>query len=62
MVEPTQDPFNDESVELPPAERIVVEQSLGSFKPAAAFQQVEGTEPKPDPSTMSQIFSAEQRD
>ncbi|MDA7903840.1 hypothetical protein N9B31_09285 [Mariniblastus sp.] len=55
MVEPTQDPFNDESVELPPAERIVVEQSLGSFKPAAAFQQVEGTEPKPDPSTMSQI-------
>ncbi len=47
MVEPTQDPFNDESVELPPAERIVVEQSLGRFESnqesAATFQQAEGT-------------------
>ncbi|MDC0265802.1 hypothetical protein OAK32_01835, partial [Mariniblastus sp.] len=59
MVEPTQDPFNDESVELPPAERIVVEQTLGRFIPnqesAAAFQQPESSQPKPDPSTMSQI-------
>ncbi|MDG1510873.1 MAG: hypothetical protein P8R31_04205 [Mariniblastus sp.] len=59
MVEPTQDPFNDESVELPPAERIIVEQTLGRFNPkqesAAAFQQPESSQPKPDPSTMSQI-------
>ncbi|MDC0311524.1 hypothetical protein OAL19_01425, partial [bacterium] len=59
MVEPTQDPFNDESVELPPAERIVVEQTLGRFIPnqesAAAFQPPESSQPKPDPSTMSQI-------
>ena len=59
MVVPTQDPFNDESVELPPADRIVVEQSLGRFESnqesAATFQQAEDSEPKPDPSTMSQI-------
>lgn len=59
MVVPTQDPFNDESVELPPADRVVVEQSLGRFESnqdtASTFQQAEGSEPKPDPSTMSQI-------
>ena len=59
MVAPTQDPFNDESVELPPSERIVVEQTLGRFEPGlesdAGFQQAEAATPKPDPSTMSQI-------
>lgn len=59
MVEPTQDPFNDEDVALPPSERTVVEESLGgfeqNFKPSDARQQAEGSEPKPDPSTMSQI-------
>ncbi len=59
MVEPTQDPFNDEEIELPPTERIIVEESSDRFQPnfnrADTFQQAEGSEPKPDPSTMSQI-------
>lgn len=59
LVEPSQDPFNDETVELPPSERNTPIQSLTNFEqdfePSIALQPPSVSEPKADPSTMSQI-------